>query len=65
MSRSAVGILAMTDGGDFEGVGIFQVEEHAVVAATETKTRERGPQLFHIAAPAGKVAIHTEQNLHS
>lgn len=54
----------MTDGRDIEGVGVFQIKEHAVVAATEPKAGEWGLQLFHIAAPAGEVTIHTEQNLH-
>jgi len=36
----------MADGSDFDGAVIFQIEEHAVVAAAETETGERGLQFF-------------------
>ena len=50
---SAVGFFAMADPCNFNGVIAFQIEEHAVFAAAETESLERGFQLFHITDTAG------------
>jgi len=36
----------MADSSDFDGAVIFQIEEHAVVAAAETETGERGASVL-------------------
>jgi hypothetical protein len=33
---------AMADAGDFDSIVVFEIEEHAVVAAAETEADERG-----------------------
>ena len=63
--KSAVSILAVADGSDFDGVVVFQIKEHAIVAATETKAGQRGLQLFDIAGAAGEIAIHAVKDLQS
>jgi len=62
--KSAVGFLAVADGGDFDGGVVFQIEEDPIIAAAETKAGERRLQFFHITGTAGEVAIHAVQNLH-
>jgi hypothetical protein len=53
----------MADGGDFDGVSVFQIEEHAIVAAAKAEADERGLQFFYITSAAGEVAIHAVENL--
>src|SRR3974390_296224 len=55
----------MTDSSDFDGVRVFPIKEHAIIAAAEAEARERGLQLFDIASAAGEVAVHAVKNLHS
>jgi hypothetical protein len=47
--KSAVGFLAVADGGDFDGAVSFQIEKDPVIAATETEAGKRRLQLFDIA----------------
>lgn len=54
----------MTDGGDFDRVVAFQIEEEAVVATSEPQAPERGLQFFHIAGAAGEIAVKAIENLH-
>lgn len=54
----------MADSSDFDGIVVFQIEEEAIVAASETKACERGLQLFHISGMVGEVAIQAIENSH-
>src|SRR5271156_3214735 len=57
-SRSAVGFAAVADGGDRDGVLVFEIEEHAVVATTETEAGKRRFELLHVAGAVSQVAIY-------
>ena len=60
---SAISILAMADGSDFNGVIVFQIEEDPVIAAAETEAGEWRLQFFYITGTAGEVAVQAIKNL--
>ena len=43
---------------------VSKIEEHAVVATTESKTSERRLELLYVSSAAGQVTIHALENLH-
>ena len=59
----SVGFAAVLDCGDRDRVLIFEIEEHAVVAAAEAESSERILELHHIEGAAGEVTIHSVKNL--
>lgn len=59
----AVGLAAVADGGDRDGVFVWEIEEDAVVATAEPEAGERRLELFYVAGAVGQVAIHAVENL--
>src|SRR5437660_1200667 len=59
---SAVGIAAMLDAGNLDGVLVLGIEEHPVVATAEPQAGQRRLELFHVAVAVGQVAVHTVEN---
>jgi len=43
---------------------VSKIEEHAVVATTESETGERRLELLYVSTAASQVTIHTLENLH-
>ena len=48
---------AVAEGGDRDGVLVFEIEEHAVVATAETEAGERRLELFRVATAVSQIAI--------
>src|SRR5271165_335848 len=59
-----IGFAAVSDCCDRDRVLIFEIEEHAVVAAAEAESSEWSLQLLHVAGAASEVTIHTVEDLH-
>src|SRR5271165_3663378 len=60
---SAVGFLTVRDGDDSNGVIACQIEEDAVVAATQTEAGKRRLQFLYVARAGGEVAIEAVEGL--
>ena len=60
---SAISVLAMADGSDFNGTVVFQIEEDPVIAATEAEAGNWRLQFFYITGPAGEVSVQAIKNL--
>ena len=61
---SAISILAMADGSDFNGIVVFQIEKDPVIAAAETEAGEWRLQFFYITSTVGEESVQAVKNLH-
>jgi hypothetical protein len=60
---SSIGLPAVTDAGNLDGVLALVIEENPIIATAEPKAGERRPEFLHLTGSIRQVTIHTVQNL--
>ena len=57
-------LAPILNAGDVDGCVFVEIEEHAIISASQPESSVWRPELLHVSSAASQIAIHAIEDLH-